>query len=43
MNILCASNFRDFCRISGITHRHNFIRIEYQHFRDVILSILGEM
>jgi len=51
MYILRASNFRDlskivklntgYMQIFGIAHHHEFVCIEYQHFREMICNILG--
>ena len=32
-----------YMRIIGITNHHKFICKEYQHFRDMICNILGNM
>jgi len=45
MYILLASNFHNFSKIVKLNTReflefHDFVCIEYQHFRDMICSIL---
>ena len=44
MYISRASNFQiKYPQIFGIAHQHKFICIEYQHFRDMMCNILGNM
>ena len=51
MNISRAYNFSDLSRITKLNTREfpelpiakNLVCIEYQHFRDVICNVLGEM